>query len=1007
MATRSLLAVSESAGISECLDRLAAGKGSTRPIATYRLQFNHQFRFDDGRRLVSYLHQLGISHCYASPLLKARQGSMHGYDITDHNAFNPEIGAEDEFHRMVAELKGHGMGLILDIVPNHMGVGQGDNPWWQDVLENGRSSEYASFFDIDWEPLKTDMRDKLLLPILGAQYGDELEQGHVKVAYQDGRFLAQYYDRRLPLDPQTYPLIFEVFGHLRARYQDQRWVETGMAELESLLNALRNLPKHDAEDKYERRRVIPELQQRLAALMDTAPEVRVVTGEALGRINGEPGNRRSFDALHHLLDAQAYRLAHWRVSAEEINYRRFFDINELVGLRMEDPRVFAATHRLIRRLLAEGSIAGLRVDHPDGMYNPPQFFTRLQMLYAASQCCGPEPVPPLAENGIEAEVQNIFSQYGWVNRAPLYVLVEKILERGESLPRDWPIDGTVGYDYANLMNGIFIDQRSARDFTRIYQRFVGGHVDPDELIYQSKKLILNTALSSELTVLSHMLEELSSADRRARDFTRKTLTDAARETIACFPVYRTYIDERGNLIARDREYINEAITRAKRRNEVIAAPVFDFLRDILLLRSDESFANSDAHRVRLLFTLKFQQLTGPAMAKGLEDTACYAYNRFVSVNEVGGTPKEFGLPVDEFHRGNMIRQECWPFSMLATSTHDTKRSEDVRARLNVLSEMPRLWATQVMRWRRANRSKKRLLADGRTVPDLNEEYLLYQTLAGTWPFRMETPQQRDDYVRRIQQYMNKAVHEAKVNLSWVNDNPEYIAALEQFVARILAKQGKNAFLEHIEAFLPPIQLFGAMNSLSQTLLKFTAPGVPDIYQGMELFDFSLVDPDNRRPVDFSLRCRWLEEMHGRANDPDLVPWLAELLETYQDGRIKLWTTMRALRFRREHAELFQHGSYTPLYGAVEKQEHLVAFARTHKTEMAVTATPRFAYTMMGMERAFPMGEAWRNAELALPPRAPAEFLNVLTGEIVKTTASRSLLCRELFAHFPLALLTSY
>lgn len=1001
----------DASGLSECLDRLAARKHEDRPLASYRLQFHKNFRFEDARQLLPYLHALGITHCYASPILQARSGSTHGYDITDHNALNPEIGSEEEFHRFVAQLKSLGMGLILDIVPNHMGISQGSNPWWQDVLENGRTSEYADYFDIDWQPLKQELCDKVLLPVLGAQYGEELEQGRIHLLFDGTRFLVEYYETRLPVDPQTVPMIFETLGDLRLQRVEPPLPEADRSELGNVLFELRQLPQHTSTETQlvkRRRRDAPALTQRFAELANRSAAVRSLIALALEKCNGEPGNSRSFDSLHRLLDAQPYRLAHWRVSAEEINYRRFFDINELVGLRMENPAVFAATHRLIRKLLAEECVQGLRIDHPDGLLNPPQYFVRLQMLYAASQCCGPKPTLPVAENGIEEDVQTLFGQHDWINqRPPLYVLVEKILQPGEELPT-WPVDGTVGYDFTNLLNGLFIDARNERALTNLYHRFINGVVDIDTLIYESKKKILYNALAGEVAVLTHLLDEISNSDRRVRDFTRSLLRNAIQETIACLPVYRTYIDERGNISERDRSYIVTAVARAKRRNPSNPNALFDFLRDILLLRRDDDNVPAEIYRKRLYFTLKFQQLTAPVMAKGLEDTACYVYNRLVSVNEVGGTPKQFGVSVDDFHTANVERLVRAPFSMLSTSTHDNKRSEDVRARVNVLSEMPRQWSTQVLRWRRAHGGKKPVLSDGRVVPDANEEYLLYQTLVGTLPFDISDAEQRDDYVERIQQYMDKAVHEAKVNLSWVNDNPEYLEALRRFIAAILspgAHRRSNPFLQQLEQFVGSIDFFAAVNSLAQVVLKVACPGMPDIYRGTELWDFSLVDPDNRRRVDFELRERLVQELEAQSSQ-GLVALCDELVRNYRDGRIKLWTTMRALQFRRDHAALFQSGSYVPLSGAVEKQEHLVAFARTSEREMAIVAVPRFSYTLArGSSRS--NGGPWGKAELILPPAAAgARLMNIFTGEELRPSINRTVLCAELFAHFPVALLSS-
>lgn len=1003
------LLAAESSGISECLDRLSARKRQHRPVSTYRFQFNASFRFQDAIGLVSYLHALGVTHCYASPILKALSGSMHGYDITDHNAINPEIGTEEELRELVSKLKSHGMGLILDIVPNHMGVGNGDNLWWQDVLENGRASQYSSFFDIDWHPVKAELHDKVLVPTLSDQYGAELEAGHIVLHFDDVRFFLRYYDKTLPVDPQTAPIIFEPLGDIRAHAEAAAIPEADRSQLENILWDLRQLPPHttsDPELALRRREQSIELRRRLGALIETSPPVLRLIHTAVSLCNGEPGNPSSFDNLHRLLEAQAYRLADWRVSAQEINYRRFFDVNDLVGLRMEDPRVFAATHGLIRRLLADDFVIGLRLDHPDGLLNPVQHFIRTQMLYAASQCCGPVPIPPLADNGIEAELQDLWGKHDWMHQqSPLYLLVEKILERGEKLSLEWPVDGTVGYDFTNLVNGVFIDQRNSRYFTNLYRRFVGGPIDLDTLVYESKKLIMETALSSEVTVLSHLLEEIANSDRHARDFTRTALTGAIREAIACFPVYRTYIDERGNIGSRDREYVSQAIVAAKRRNPSMTASLFAFLREILLLNPPG--IGEHEYRRRIHFTLKFQQLTGPVMAKGLEDTVCYVYNRFVSVNEVGGSPAEFGLPVEEFHRGNAERAENWPYSMLATSTHDTKRSEDVRARMNVLSEMPRLWGANVMHWRRMNRPRKRVISDGRLVPDFNEEYLLYQTLVGAWPLHMNTSEERNDFVQRIKAYMTKAVHEGKVNLSWVNQNPEYVEALERFIDRILCpgREGRlNHFLARIENFVSPLKFFGALNSLSQTLLKITAPGVPDTYQGNELWDFSLVDPDNRRPVDYGVRRKMIDALSSQAQDRGCLPVLCDdLLAHFDDGRIKLWTTMRALNFRREHASLFQAGAYVPVHAAGENADHVVAFARERNGESVITAVPRLVYALMKGDANASVGPAWSDMELTVT-RSSTDYENIFTGEVLKSSNARTLLGREVFAHFPVALL---
>ena len=803
-------------------------------------------------------------------------------------------------------------------------------------MENGRASEYANFFDIDWNPLKPELRNKVLLPILGNQYGEELEAGHIVLSFDDHGFRVEYFETVLPVDPQTIPLIFRPLHELRQPDDTQR-------ELLTLLAALADLPPHtslEAERISRRKRDAPFLLRRFAELVERSGDVRDYVRAAVERLNGKLGNAHSFDALHELLEAQVYRLAHWRVSAEEINYRRFFDVNDLAGLRMEDPQVFAATQKLIRRLLAEDTVIGLRVDHPDGMFNPPQYFMRLQMLFAAAKLYGPIAVGELAENGIEMTVQTAFGQHAPPpGQESFYVVVEKVLARGEALPREWPVSGTVGYDFTNAVNGIFIETRNQKSFTNLYHRLIGESLNIERLIYQAKKLVMSSALSSEVNVLSHMLDEISSTNRRARDFTRKVLRDAIRETIACFPVYRTYVDERGNISDRDREFIAGAIASAKRMNGAMAPQVFDFLQDILLLREDNEGTPIHGYRKQLYFSLKFQQLTGPVMAKGLEDTVCYVYNRFISVNEVGGNPGSFGIGLREFHEGNRTRAELWPGTLLTSSTHDTKRSEDVRMRLNVLSEIPRPWAAQVMRWRRANRGKRKTIEDGQVVPDNNEEYYLYQTLAGSWPMPAKATfsgnewalnrEERLNYIARIQEHMEKAVHEGKINLSWINPNQQYSDALRRFVARILSpgtEAKPNNFLRLMHDFVPRLAWFGVLNSLAATLLKLTSPGVPDVYQGRELFDFSLVDPDNRRPVNFAAAEAYLHEFENRAPSPERC---RELLEHWTDGRLKLWVTHRALHARSEAGDLFRHGDYQEMAVEGERAEHVISFTRRH------------------------------------------------------------------------------
>ncbi len=995
----------------ECIQEVLGG-GARAPLSTYRLQMHAGFRFADAEAIVEYLCRLGISDLYTSPIFQARPGSTHGYDVIRHDRLNPELGGEDGFDRLAETVKASGMGMLLDIVPNHMGVGN-DSGWWRDVLENGRSSRYAEYFDIDWNPLKPDMQGKLLLPILGKQYGEELENGNIQLALDGGQINVHYFDHTVPLSPRTLPLLFAV--------ADEENIELPQS-FRDLLKDLQHIPPHDTADAAlaaQRRQQLAGLMPRLGgALMSDELTPAVMRTTAI--INGVAGDPHSFDRLHALLEAQPYRLAFWRVSGEEINYRRFFDVNDLVGLRMENPDVFVETHSLIRRLLARRQITGLRIDHCDGMFNPRQYLIRLQLLYIASQCAGESATEPVAPNGIELSIRDVLRTYDWTrSRGPLYVAVEKILEPREYLPQEWPVSGTTGYDFIFLVNQLFIQPRHEHSFGEIYRRILGDKPQPDTIIYRSKLEVMQTSLASEVYVLTNLLSRIAAADRRARDFTDNLLETVLRETIACFPVYRTYIDDRGQYNDRDRAFIHYAVSRAKRLNPGVDASGFDFLRETLLLnryRSDRGDGGAGLDPDRLYFALKFQQLTGPVMAKGVEDTTFYIYNRFISVNEVGGSVKVFGISPDTFHSSNRERLENTPDSMLTTSTHDTKRGEDVRARLNVLSEIPKQWASAVSGWQRRNARHKRTLADGRVAPDANEEYLLYQTIVATWPWETNGIDGRREFLERLQQYASKALSEAKVNLSWINPDPEYLRAVQEFLAEILLPSGRRKetrFVESLGPILPMMRTFGAVNSLAQVVLKIASPGVPDFYQGNELWELTLVDPDNRRPVDYALRRNYLETLASMATESGAANVCQDLMRTIGDGRIKLWTMHRALALRQREAVTFQRGEYIALNTGTDKQgsgkaEHAVAFLRRNQQtgKAVLAAVPRFACTLMGNKSVLPVGEAWGKAELMLTGNAPRRYRNVFTDSSVVAGEDGSLRLSNIFSDFPVALLES-
>ena len=984
------------------------------PTATYRLQLNRDFTFDDARKLVPYLKALGISHAYASPYFQARAESTHGYDITDHNALNPSIGTAEQYGRWIDELHAHGMGQILDTVPNHMGIGEEANTWWQDVLENGPSSPYARFFDIDWTPIKDELENKVLLPILGDQYGRVLENQELKLSYGDGAFSIHYYETCLPVAPRTAAL---VLGPLLERLQAALPADNDhLLELQSIITAVSHLPPRTETAPAliaERHREREIIKRRLASLCDQSVEVRDALDDEIRSFNGVLNDPRSFDHLDELIRAQAYRLAYWRVAAEEINYRRFFDINDLAAIRMERPEVFEATHRLILRLVGEGAVNGLRIDHPDGLWDPAGYFLRLQKAYLLDQCRraflqeNPDAEEQWAD--LEVEVSAHFDDLastdpGAVHLRPLLLYVEKILARGEALRADWPVTGTSGYDFLNAVNGLFVDGANEKAFTALYDAFIREKLNFSNLVYERKKQTMRLALASEVNVLAHLLDRISERTRHYRDFTLNSLTDAIREVIACFGVYRTYVTEQG-VDKRDQAAIDSAVARAKKKNPAIDQSIFDFIRRILLLDSPAHFTEAD-RADQLEFVMKFQQCTGPVMAKGLEDTAFYIYNRLISLNEVGGEPEHFGMSVPAFHRQNIERWRRWPHALLASSTHDTKRSEDVRARINVLSELPRDWKSRLTRWSRLNRRKKSNV-DGQPAPDRNEEYLLYQTLVGTWPLGPMDEATHAAYIDRIVQYMLKALREAKVNTSWLNPNVAYDQAVESFVRAILERSPQNEFLADFEAWVAPIADAGLLNALAQTLLKLTCPGVPDIYQGNELWDWSLVDPDNRRPVDYEARSALLHSLDqpSAPAHPDQRAHVRELIDTRRDGRIKLFLTQCVLHFRSAHAELFDTGDYTALESSGVRSEHVCAFARTTSDQVMLVVVPRLLHRLTAGTPWAADGSVWGETTLVLPETLGGScYRNILTGEELASEGSAELPLHALFATLPFALL---
>ena len=877
------------------------------PLATYRVQMRAEFGFDDAAAISDYLRDLGVTHLYASPYLQAGKGSTHGYDVLDHSKPNAELGGAEAQARLCQALGNSGLGQILDIVPNHMSIASRENKWWWDVLENGQSSRYAGYFDVDWQPAEAKLRDTVLMPILGDHYGREVEAGHVRLKRSGGLFTFTYFDHVMPVAPRS----------LNDLLNEAAW-QVGSDELAFLADSFGNLPistATDVESVSRRHRDKEVLRAALARLCSERPEVASAIDAVIVDLNASTAK---IDAL---LERQNYRLAFWKTAVQELDYRRFFDINTLISLRMEDERVFEDSHRLILKWVREGVLDGLRVDHPDGLRDPAEYFQRLHKA-----------------------VPN-----GWI-------VVEKILEPGEALPEGWPVAGTTGYDFLNRLGGLFIDRANEGPMTEFYAAFTGEPVDYAAMVRDKKHYVLKELFGSDVNRLVTLLSEVCEHQKRYRDYTRRELTTMIREVIACFPVYRSYAQaEQGRVSDKDIQYVNEAIEAAKLNRPEIDTELLDFLRDLLTLK-----VTGD---VESQLVMRFQQNTGPVMAKGLEDTVFYNYNRLVALNEVGGDPGRFGVSVAQFHEDCLETQRRWATSMTTTTTHDTKRSEDVRARISLLSEIPEEWARAVERWSEHNRKHK---TDN--FPDRNAEYLLDQILVGAWPIDVD----------RATAYMLKATRESKAHTAWTTPNEPYEEALKGFVAAIL----KDAeFVADLEGFVKPLVEPGRVNSLAQALIKLTAPGVPDVYQGNELWDMSLVDPDNRRPVDYDHRRQLLADLEGKPRPEDI-------LRRSDEGLPKLWLTRQALHLRRRKPELFgPEGDYRPIEASGAKAGHVVAFGRDGG---CVTVAPRLPLKL---------GQEWGDTAIELPT---GSWTNELTGDEVRGGRVK---VGDLLARFPVALLS--
>ncbi len=906
------------------------------PRATYRLQLHEDFDFAQAQAILPYLQALGVSHVYCSPVTRARPGSRHGYDVVDPCEINPELGGREGFERFAAAAQAHGLAILLDIVPNHMGVIGGDNPWWADVLEHGPASLYAGFFDIDWEPLDADLAGRVLLPVLGLPYGQALDQGELRIAVEaDGRLVLRYFDHRFPLDAGTWHLLL----HVAVDCAEDAPGAEALAHLAAQSEAMSERAGLGSAHARERADAAARLRQGLAALGATAA---AALADAVARINAEP----SHDALHAVLEAQAWRVGYWRVAADAINYRRFFDINELAALRVEDEAVFEATHALPLDLAAAGLVQGLRIDHPDGLRDPAQYFQRLQQGYARRRA--------LQGRAVDAAT------------LPLYVVAEKITAAHADQPGDWALHGTTGYRFGALVTGLLVDRSQAARMDRIWRGFAGVVQPWDDMVFEAKRAVALGPLNADLGLLAQQLKRIAAAHRRTRDYGYDTLRQAIADTAACMPVYRTYVVEQAS--AEDRRFVDWAIAQARRRSSVADASVFEFLHGCLLAEPVASGLPETLLALRR-FAWRFQQFCAPVAAKGVEDTVFYRHLRLVALNEVGGEPEHFGTSVAAFHGASRDRAARWPHTLLATSTHDNKRSEDVRCRLAALSERPALWRLGLMRWRRLARGLRRMLPEG-PAPTPADELLLYQTVLGCLPAGELDEADLAALRERVGAYMVKAAREAKQRTSWVRPDAAYEQALQAFVDGLLGRLAPNPALADLRALAQQLAWFGAWNSLALAVLKCSVPGVPDIYQGNEAMDLSLVDPDNRRPVDYAQRQGTLAALEALLLAPsaERAAAVARMAATPTDGRLKLWAIWRLLALRRACPALFRDGSYLPLKVHGQAQDHVLAFARRADGGVLLVLVGRLFARLGVPSGAVPAGpKVWGDAQVALPP----------------------------------------
>jgi (1->4)-alpha-D-glucan 1-alpha-D-glucosylmutase len=926
------------------------------PVATYRLQFTPEFGFSQAKEIVEYLDQLGISDVYASPIFKARSGSQHGYDVVDQNEINPELGGLAEFDLLIEELQERGMGWLQDIVPNHMAY-DGQNKYLMDVLEHGTQSQYVDYFDIEWEHSYEDIQGKVLAPMLGDFYDRCLERGEIQLSYDSDGLKVNYFSLQFPVRIESYAdFLTHEIAWLRRQMGRQH---SDYIKLVGVLNTIKKtFPELEGKQRSTQAIFV---KQVLWELYESQGEIKAFIDQNIEAFNGQPVKPKSFDLLDKLLLQQFYRLSFWKVGAEELNYRRFFTVNELICLKVDIPRVFDQTHALILEMVKEKKFNGLRIDHIDGLYDPLSYLERLRDKTSG-----------------------------------VYTVIEKILEPDERLPAHWPIQGTSGYEFLNYVNGIFCQQQNQRHFTRFYKQFSGQREGYEKLFLEKKQLIADTNLVGDIDNLARFLKKVASQYRYGRDLTANGLKAAIKEVLVSFPIYCTYINQRGGS-ERDLQYIRAAITQARKRIPQLLNEL-ELIEKFLLLKYEDSLPSEERSQW-LHFVMRLQQFTGPLMAKGIEDTLFYVYNRFICLNEVGGAPANFGVSDKDFHSYNRYQQDHWPNTLNATSTHDTKRSEDVRSRLSVLSELPEDWEAEVRSWSELNADKKQIVNE-QPVPDANDEYFLYQTLVGVYPFdNKELGEFRD----RVKDYVVKAVREAKVHTAWLRPDADYEASYVNFVDALLTPSPDNVFLEKLQHFQKRIAEYGMYNALSQLLVKMTAPGVPDFYQGTELWDLSMVDPDNRRPVDYKKRLKAIESIRENWQQQP-VATVKKLLKNRADGCVKLFLMLRGLAARNYFRNVFRSGSYHPLTITGEHADCIIAFARHKGEHTVITVVPRFLTGLVQNDE-LPLGKAvWGDLSIEIPAGEQATWKNWLTDQPV--TPTDNLLVADALAQFPVALIVS-